>query len=1451
MTFCKLLLFAAWIACFAIELAIGGNASAAAPDGPFETPLVANNLDPTVFAAWVDGAETAVTLSDGPSHVVWTQTTRPQWDGVKFGGSKQPGVRHLRIGFKTPLTIGTVLARGGGALSVLKPDAAYPGNLADDAQWTPAKRIDGGRISSAEVGSDEYAVWTLPPDTVARALRFTHLAPPTDATYDGWLGGALVLRTRMVNIAPQAVATAAAHNDAADRLNDETNNDMWKTWDNGPDGGPQIVSPQHAEWVMLTWPRPVRLFGVNALWAGFSAADVQIYAGPAERHPRAALPEDWKTVAASDKIENQYPLPLGDNWLDFGRVVTNRAVRLRITRAIDETKSHGHLKDKSRTGRRVWLGELMALSPLENAEVASALPSAPATAAIHPPIPVRFHLEEAAFVTLVIDDAAGKRVRNLVSETWFPAGDNVAWWDGMNDLRRDADAARHGIYRIPAELVEPGEYQVRGLFRKAIDLHFEFSIYSAGNPTWNTADHTGGWLANHSPPSSALFVPGEKMPGGKPLVFLGSYVSEGTDGLAWVDLDGRKQGGETWVGGNWTGAPLLARDAGAHAVSGVHAYAGSAFEGELRLTALTQGGDKAVLKHELPGGKDAAVASGLAVHDGLIVCSLPKQKQLLFVDARLGKVLGAAPLDDPRGLAFDADGRLLVLAGRILQRYPPLDVSSSVKLPTPTVLITDGLDDPQQLALDAAGNIYISDRGRSHQVNVFTSAGKPLRAIGAAGEPAAGPYDPNHMNNPNGLTIDSRQHLWVAETDFQPKRVSVWTLDGKLVQAFDGPAEYGGGGRLDPADKTRFYFHGMEFKLDWATGTSALARVLYRPLPGDLQLPTSDHAGGPPELPIDVGGRRYFTDCYNSNPTNGSSVAIVWLERSGIAVPVAAFGRASEWDLLKTAAFKPRWPRGVDPNGQPWQNEALFAWSDLNGDGKVQPEEVTLVKAACGGLTVAQDLAIIASRVDGRALRFAPDRFAGDGVPVYDLTKGEMLVAGAQSPTSSGGDQALLAPNGWTVLTVAPQPFSPQSVGGTLHGKAVWSYPDLWPGLHASHESPPPDHPGELIGTTRLLGDFVTPKHGDAGPLWAVNGNQGNIYVFTADGLFVATFFKDVRQGRPWAMPIARRGMLLNDLTLHDENFWPSITQTPDGNVYLLDGGRTSLVRVDGLETIRRLPDDHLRIASSDLRQAQTYQLESEAERQYQQGPDTLRVAIRSKSPAFDGMLNDWTRAAWVDVDKSGVAAYFNSNSQPHNVTAALAVDSNRLYAAFRVDDPDLLSNSGESPNNLFKTGGALDLMIGADSTADPRRTRPVAGDERLLVTRVKGRTVAMLYRPVAPGAKSEPVEFSSPLRTVKFDRVDDVSDQVRLESAVEQSGQLKSGTFAFSIPLSTLALKAEPGEKIRGDIGILRGSSGQTLQRVYWRNKATGITSDIPSEAELTPQLWGTFEFDIQPSGR
>src|SRR6185436_18060040 len=105
--------------------------------------------------------------------------------------------------------------------------------------------------------------------------------------------------------------------------------------------------------------------------------------------------------------------------------------------------------------------------------------------------------------------------------------------------------------------------------------------------------------------------------------------------------------------------------------------------------------------------------------------------------------------------------------------------------------------------------------------------------------------------------------------------------------------------------------------------------------------------------------------------------------------------------------------------------------------------------------------------------------------------------AGGHSP-SSGGNQSLADSSGWSIYTNAPEPFSPYSLGGAFKGEARWSYPSPWPGLHASHEAAVPDRPGMVVGHTRLLGGMIT---GKAGPMFCLNGNMGNMYLLTADGL--------------------------------------------------------------------------------------------------------------------------------------------------------------------------------------------------------------------------------------------------------------------------------------------------------------------------------------------------------------
>ncbi len=1445
-----------------LSAADGGAAAGYVADHPqpksgaFATPLTDALIDTNAGAQWVDGSERPLENSTALRQVVWTQTQAPA-SGVflAFGKSSKPGPRYLRLGFTQPVPVGSVLVRGGGQLSVLRPGSPYPGNLTDETQWIPAMRITDHRLSSAEVDRASYGLWVLPPGTKTRALRFTHVATPTDNDDAGVLGGVYLLGSRFQNLAPEAHAIASANSGVAPLLNDEKFNEG-RTWDNGPDFS-HAVTTATPEWMMLVWPHVVSLRGLATLWAGFNAAEAQIFTGAENVNPQAAPDADWHSIGQPYLLHSQYPRALGVDWMDFGKTVQTRAVRLRITAVTDESH-HPHLVGTTHNGNRVWLGELMAIAPLDSSELQA--PPAAANTEPNPPIPVHFSLDAPAYVTLVIDDAQGNRVRNLISDTLFQAGPNTVWWDGTDDLGRNPDAATHGVYLIPTHFVASGHYQVHGLLHKPIDLHYEFSIYNGGYPAWETIDHKGGWLTDHSPPQAALFVPADKAPGGKPLIYLGSYISESGVGMAWVDLDGHKQGGKDWVGGTWIGAPYMARDAGSRANPSVFAYVASVSGGnyqdpqtamnvKLRLTALTGSTEKPVLEYPFVAskpetGEDVRLdwmrqIGGVAVNDNLAVVSLTGVNQLLFADATSGKMLGLVSVQDPRGVAFDAKGNLLVLSGRRLVRFAsPVDVSQLSWLPQPQVLISESLEDPVGLTLDADGNLYISDRGNSHQVKVYSSVGKFLHVIGHAGPPKAGPYDPLHMNNPRGLAVDSNRHLWVSEEDFQPKRVSVWTLDGALIKTFYGPSEYGGGGALDPQDKTRFYYHSMEFKLDWKTGTDSISGILYRPAKNDLQPPRN----GSPVNVLYSNGHRYFTNSYLGHGTNGVTIGMLYLDEGGILRPVAALGNANDWSIFQSELFKNYLPPNTDLNSRAPDKHVLFTWSDINGNGKVDPEEVTFRKSYTGAITIVSDPKIsgpvmLDSAVDDKAMRYAPTRVTPAGIPVYDLGEGTVVVDGAQKQAADGGGQMLDSPQA-TVLTTAPTPFARESVGGVDRQDHRWSYPSLWPGLHPAHSAPVADHPGELIGTTRLLGGFISPPGSTVAPLWGINGNFGPMYLFTANGLFVTQLFQDVRVGKPWNMPQAPRNMLLNDVTPHDENFFPSLTQTPDGNVYVVDGARTSIVRVDGLGTLRPIPASTLDVTKADIQKAQSYFKQREESRQNQSGTQTLEVAIRTgPAPSLQSLMQALKSASWATIDHRIIPAGFSG--KPDIAEAAISITGGRLFAAFRTNDPDLLRNSGAVANAPFKTGGALDLMIGTNPAASQKREAPVEGDLRLLVYQVNKQTKALLYRAVVPGT-ANPVQFAAPDRSIAIDSVTDVSSSVELKA--------DSGTYTFSIPLQTLGLNPKAGETIKADIGILRGNGAQTTQRVYWSNKATGITSDIPSEAELTPALWGEWVFKAAP---
>jgi hypothetical protein len=171
--------------------------------------------------------------------------------------------------------------------------------------------------------------------------------------------------------------------------------------------------------------------------------------------------------------------------------------------------------------------------------------------------------------------------------------------------------------------------------------------------------------------------------------------------------------------------------------------------------------------------------------------------------------------------------------------------------------------------------------------------------------------------------------------------------------------------------------------------------------------------------------------------------------------------------------------------------------------------------------------------------------------------------------------------------------------------------------------------------------------------------------------------------------------------------------------------------------------------------------------------------------------------------------------------------------------------NNGKDWQLLFKTGDSIDLQLGTDPTANPRRSDPVPGDMRLLIAPFEGDNIAVLYRHRLPGA-TDGVVFQSPWRSEKVDSVQ------KLDSA-KIAVWHDDGSYRVEAAIPLAALNLDPvalsGQKLRADFGVIYGDAAGTTDvfRNYWANPSTGLVNDVPGEIMLTPNVWGDLTFEPQ----
>jgi hypothetical protein len=417
-------------------------------------------------------------------------------------------VRYL-VAFKQPVAIGTVIG-GLTELSILKTDAPFPGDPANAAQWTPLE------IAPEQ---NQPSVVPLPPKSTTRAL----LCMVQGARVWGGQHCVRLLAARLHNITPGGTANAEAEFAPASLVTHRNDGKGWESSgkdDKGFNPRPPPTDLQPS-WFILSWDAPRQLAGL-VMDDNFEKFTLHAWVGPAGLNPAVGSRDEWKVVKTFT------PGRLGKSrTITFPGGLETRGLKIEIT------------KTNFQSPQVARIDALDALVDLGDAPV----PDAVLAAQEKPPFILPYTLPQAGKLTVAVNDARGRRMRNVIANDERPAGAGEERWD-----LKDEDG----------KFVAPGRYEMKAITHPALEMRYEMTAYpNVGTlfpdrtPWMNSVSGPGGWLADHSPPRSAC-VAGDK-------VYFGAPVAESGVSLIECDLSGKRR----WAHHSFeafTGAWWLASD---------------------------------------------------------------------------------------------------------------------------------------------------------------------------------------------------------------------------------------------------------------------------------------------------------------------------------------------------------------------------------------------------------------------------------------------------------------------------------------------------------------------------------------------------------------------------------------------------------------------------------------------------------------------------------------------------------------------------------------------------------------------------------------------------------------------------------------------------------------------------------------------------------------------------
>jgi len=500
-------------------LVLAACALCAAGDGSalFQPPFAKADVDLAACKAFRDG----VAAPSSPDEVLAVLGLGPRprdsrgWSAGEAASDDKPSVFHYLVAFRKPVPIGSAWMELG-ELRCLKEGAPYPGDPSKDEHWVAAP---------AYPNQSRPCVVTLPPGTRTRAVLCTETRSRRRSTLRSWRFSA----RRLHNIAPDALAQAESEFTQYSQLGPphtyraSSITGGWGAWQNtGPNQQERIPRPPVSDidpsWFVLSWDEPRTIAGLY-LRDNFEVMRIETFRGPPTLSPVAAVEKEWKRLA--DYAEKQEDR---GRWIAFEPIETS-GIRLLIL--------------KSNPAQVARIEAMHAYSDLGDAPV----PEFRHREAAPPPFAIPYTLPDDLTVTVAVNDAQGRRVRNLAARAGRKKGANAEQWD-LKDER--------------GTFVAPGTYEWKALAWPPLQLRYEMTPYpnveanAPDNSPWlNGASGPGGWMADHTPPCCVTTL-GDR-------VFFGAGCAESGVSFIACDLDGRKLWGIHSFAA-WSGPHRMAAD---------------------------------------------------------------------------------------------------------------------------------------------------------------------------------------------------------------------------------------------------------------------------------------------------------------------------------------------------------------------------------------------------------------------------------------------------------------------------------------------------------------------------------------------------------------------------------------------------------------------------------------------------------------------------------------------------------------------------------------------------------------------------------------------------------------------------------------------------------------------------------------------------------------------------